>query len=331
MASGYGPSRSERWKARLLLVALSIAFAEVMTGSTPWQNLLSPVALAGLLGFYGAGSLLIRELSLRWKNGWVSTLSLGLAYGIGEEGLALKTMVDPAAGAPGILDVYGHFVGVNWVFAFDVDLFHAIFSIGLPILLVGLAYPSTQGRRLLPNGALPLLLALLAFVVTWNYLFFDPRYFEGWVLLAGLLLATGGLVVVARYGPGRWLFPPTVLPDRSPKWFFLVGALVALLWNLLFYVAPRTLPVPVLVILGTGLTVLIAGRSIVRHGGRRGHERQLLSLATGLLLWFAPLDLAMVLLGADVLVALVMALVALLLWRLHRAYRPDPSSHVPPA
>ncbi len=326
-----GPSRSELWRARVLLVALSISFAEVLTGSTPWRNLLSPIALVGLLGFYGAGSLLIRELSLRWRNGWVSTLCLGLAYGICEEGLALKTMVDPAAGAPGILDLYGRFLGVNWVFAFDVDLFHAIFSIGLPILLVGLAYPSTQRRPLLPNPALPALFALFAFVVTWTYLFFDPRYFEGPLVLAALLLAVGALALVAWYGPGRWLLPPTATPDRSPRWFFLVGALVALLWNLLFYLAPKTLPVPVLVILGTGLTVFLAGRSVVRHSGRRGNERHLLSLAAGLLLWFVPLDLAMVVLGADVLVALDLVLIALLLWRLHRAYRPARSDQVIPA
>jgi probable HAF family extracellular repeat protein len=54
-----------------------------------WPQLLVLTAL------YGSGSILIRELSLRWRKGWPSILALGAAYGIVEEGLMVKSFFDP--------------------------------------------------------------------------------------------------------------------------------------------------------------------------------------------------------------------------------------------
>ncbi|MDG6981287.1 MAG: hypothetical protein JRN51_09295 [Nitrososphaerota archaeon] len=42
--------------------------------------------LAGNLGIYGSGALLIYEAKVRWKKGWAMVLLLGGVYGILEEG-----------------------------------------------------------------------------------------------------------------------------------------------------------------------------------------------------------------------------------------------------
>ena len=48
-----------------------------------------------LASLYGSGALLIRELKVRWRKGYVSMFLLGTAYGIIEEGLMVKSFFDP--------------------------------------------------------------------------------------------------------------------------------------------------------------------------------------------------------------------------------------------
>ena len=115
-----GLRRNAPW---LVLIVTSITFAEFLTGSTPvLVPLLDPLSALFLVGLYGAGVLLVREASIRWNKGWPTILLLGAAYGIAEEGLGTKTFFGPAG--VGYLGVYGHFVGVNWVWAVELDLFH---------------------------------------------------------------------------------------------------------------------------------------------------------------------------------------------------------------
>ncbi|EQD47168.1 hypothetical protein B1B_12443, partial [mine drainage metagenome] len=98
-----------------------------------------------LFGLYGSGVLLVRESVVRWNKGWIAVLCLGGAYGIIEEGLALKTFFDIRE--VGFSRAYGHWLGINWVWAVDGTIFHAVFTVALPILLVSLAFPSTRGLR----------------------------------------------------------------------------------------------------------------------------------------------------------------------------------------
>ncbi len=53
--------------------------------------------LAGNLGLYVPGALIVREAMVRWNKGWGSVLLLGAAYGILEEGVALSTLFNPKA------------------------------------------------------------------------------------------------------------------------------------------------------------------------------------------------------------------------------------------
>ena len=103
------------------------------------------------LGLYGSGVLLIYEAKVRWEKGWATVLLLGAAYGILEEGVALSTLYDPKANPVGDLGVYGHWAGVNWIWSAGIVPFHALWSISLPILLLGLALPETVGRTSSPR------------------------------------------------------------------------------------------------------------------------------------------------------------------------------------
>ncbi|MCI4347709.1 MAG: hypothetical protein L3J97_03710, partial [Thermoplasmata archaeon] len=239
-----------RNRAQVTLVVLAVTIPELLTGSTPVTNLINPIAVAGLLGFYGAGVLLIREASVFYRKGWSMVLLLGLAYGIAEEGIATKTMVDPQSGAAGFLGMYGHAAGVNWVFAVVIALFHALYSIALPILIVELLYPGTKGQRFLTNRGAKWTFVILGLAVTWGYFGFDPHYFEGYAVFLFLFLIMVALVAAAFLVPARWLTPQHSFPSLTPGTFFWIGASFAAGWSLFYLFAPHVIAIPAIVILG---------------------------------------------------------------------------------
>lgn len=125
------------------MLLLTPGIPEYLSGSSPVNAIvLNPpqflFQLAANLGLYGPGVLLIYEARLRWNKGWASVLLLGAAYGILEEGVALSTLFNPDAGPVGPLGQYGHWIGVNWVWVASILPVHMIYSISLPILLLGL-------------------------------------------------------------------------------------------------------------------------------------------------------------------------------------------------
>lgn len=328
--------RAKAWYGRhrpeVLLVALAITIPELLTGSTPVLTLWDPVAVLGLLGLYGSGVLLVRDLSLRWKSGWLGVLFLGLAYGIAEEGLATKTMVDPHSSAAAFLGTYGHFLGVNWVFAVVIAIFHAVYSIGLPILLVELRYPSTQGHRFLSDRGEGWALLFLSATVVFGFFAFD-RYFEGFAVLAFLLLVLAGLVAVAWRVPAGWPNASSPAPTRSPRWFFGLGLAFSVGWLFFYFVMPHLSSIPLLSIAGEILSataVLLVG---VRTVGREGRAQHAVYFAAGALAWLIPWDVLITFLLADYPVLLVTAVVFWFLRQLTRqtASRAPAASAAPPS
>jgi hypothetical protein len=68
-------------------------------------------------------------------------LLLGAANGILEEGLMVKSpFFNPNWVDLGILGSFGRWMDVNWVWAETLTVYHAVFSITIPIVLVELAY-----------------------------------------------------------------------------------------------------------------------------------------------------------------------------------------------
>ncbi len=156
----------------LALLLLAPTIPELLTGSTPvselaYDPLQFAISFAGIVGLYGTGALLIREFAVYFRKGWASILLLGAAYGIAEEGLAVHTFFEPAGRPPvGALGAYGHAFGVNWLWALGLTGFHAVYSIALPILLVGLFYPEVRSARWLDRGAVALVASIYVFEVT---------------------------------------------------------------------------------------------------------------------------------------------------------------------
>jgi hypothetical protein len=178
------------------------------------------------LGLYGTGALLIYEAKVRWKKGWATVLLLGAAYGILEEGVALSTLFNSNAGPVGALGVYGHWLGVNWVWSAGIVPFHALFSISLPIMLLGVALPETVGRSLLSKRRIIVTSAIftLDVIVLTIVVFFTSSYWMGLPILILSLLLVGGLVWAARLVQADALAQRVERPSISNRKLAIVGA-----------------------------------------------------------------------------------------------------------
>jgi len=78
-----------------VLYFLAPIIGELLSGSAPPIEFFNPFGLLILPALYGSGAILARELALRREKRWPTILVLGLAYGILEEGLMVKSFFDP--------------------------------------------------------------------------------------------------------------------------------------------------------------------------------------------------------------------------------------------
>src|SRR3954449_2122798 len=115
------------------LVLLAPLVGEVLFGAIPLSRL--PFGLLGVVGLYGGGAVLIRETVRRRRLGAAWPVLLGLAYGVIEEGLVVQSLFDQKYRGLDFLGYYGHWLGVNWVWAEFIVPYHAVFSIAIPITI----------------------------------------------------------------------------------------------------------------------------------------------------------------------------------------------------
>jgi hypothetical protein len=187
----------------LSLWFVSPVVAELVLGS-------SPPLVALLLGWvdllmYGGGVVIIRELVRRWGKGWPSIVALGVAYGIAEEGFALRSFFNPAWNGAAGLAGYGWVGGINWFWATEMAAYHSIVSILLPIVLVTIAFRTRANEAWIPGGSLIRVVAgfLISVAVCWAI----APYPVGAGPLLGCLAAMAVCAVVARLLPARLEWP----------------------------------------------------------------------------------------------------------------------------
>ncbi|MCI4372723.1 MAG: hypothetical protein L3K02_03665 [Thermoplasmata archaeon] len=274
-----------RWPVvALLLLAPSIP--ELLTGSTPITTLFfAPaffaISFLGIVGLYGAGALLIREFVVYFQKGWASVLLLGAAYGIGEEGFAVHTFFEPSGVPVDALGSYGHALGVNWLWAPGLTIFHATYSIALPILLVGLIFPHERERRWLDRGSLAVTAAVYLFVVVLFSIVVghgpSPSAF------AFFLVVSLALIGLARWAP-RDLLRPRAGPMRAPPWALaVVAALPFAAWTIVLIFSTHPLIPAWGAALFTVIVGLLAVGAVLRFGGTERPEWTKFYLATGML------------------------------------------------
>jgi hypothetical protein len=276
--------------ARLLFL-LSPMIGELLSGSAPPAEFFNPFGLLVLTALYGSGVILTRELAHRWGKGWPTVLLLGAAYGLVEEGLMVKSFFDPTWMDLGPLGHYGRWAGVNWVWSIELTIYHAVFSISIPILLVGLAFPTDQDRPWVGTKVFRFLWLLLGADVVFGFLaltpYRPPAVPYGICVLTVILLA-----VLARRAPKVWVpAARTAARIGTPRWFLFTGLGGTVAFFFLAWVLPNTSVPPMATVLLSLVLVAWLGRRLASQFALapREPDRHGLALAAGALGFFIAL------------------------------------------
>jgi hypothetical protein len=280
------------------------------------------LAIAINVGQYTAGALLIREAALRWGKGWATIFLLAGAYGITEEGLGDNTLFYPK-GPTGVLGSYGHFLGVNWVWSVGVLTYHVIFSVGLPILLLGLALPETRGRTFLSRKGVAVCLGSLSLstgletTIVWGIY----HFWMGNFVFLGALVAIALLVLAAYVAPPDLWRPRSQFPTISPSAIFSIGFLVFLVATVLEYGFASDPAISPLVPIAAVVVELGVFLEILRRGvGRERNEYLLVILAYGFLIYLSAFGLLVSLTALLPVSVPLIVLVVIFLERLRAKY-----------
>ncbi len=206
----------------LVLFLLAPTLAELLSGHQPPLEFFNPLSLIISSLPYGCGALICRELVVRWHKGRFSLLLLGMAYGIFEEGIVVRSLFNPNWGELGHLAEYTHVAGVTWTYAELLIHFHALVSITASVVLAEILYPDKRHQSWISTRALmgcfaALLLWILAGFLMTSYIPPLELYMIAWLTIFTLIWA-------ARYKPAHPLQPRKVAVPR-PLWFWLLGAL----------------------------------------------------------------------------------------------------------
>jgi len=235
----------------IVLFFLSAAIAELLSGSAPPFEFFHPFTFVLLSCLYGSGAVLARELKIRWNKSYVSLFVLGAAYAIIEEGLMVKSFFDPTWMDIGLLGVYGRWQGVNWVWTEWLTIYHAIFSIAIPVTLVELLYPQQRNQSWISTKKFAGFAVLLAAVTAFGYLFLTP-YRPPFLQYCFFVLVVAFLLVVA------WKIPSNIgkgkLPILNSKKAAVAGFVTGMGFFLFFGAGPNLIDDPlILLIVGAGL------------------------------------------------------------------------------
>jgi hypothetical protein len=315
----------------LCLAILTPGIPEYLSTSSPVLNVVANpfwfvLGMFINVGQYTAGALLIREAVLRWKKGWGTVFLLGLAYGLVEEGLGDNTLFNSNHGTDGVLGSFGRFAGVNWVWATAVLAFHVIYSIGLPILLLGLALPATRGQSLVGRRGLIVALSTLAASTGLETLivYGSFHFWMGPYLLTGCALAIIALVAAAYRAPADLWRPVGDRPRATSAEVVAIGFFFFPIAFVLEYGFTSTSVPPALIIL---VEVVIFGallETVRRRIGRNHNERLLVDLALGFVVWQAVFGVLLTL-GLPYTLPLVAVMIVFFV-RLRRAYPTTPGA-----
>ena len=303
----------------LALLLLAPSIPELLTGSTPVSELVAnpagfAVGYALDLGLYGTGALVIREFSVILRKGWASILLWGAAYGIAEEGFAVHTFFERSGPPVGQLAVYGSAYGVNWLWALELTVFHATYSIALPVLLTYLWYPTSRDRRWVDRGGLALLAGIyLDEVGSFGLLVGHGPSPAAFLLFLAISLALVGLGATVRGD----LLRPKPGPTTVGRWTLgFAGALEWVAWSFVLIVATATRLSAWLaaaaIVVANGAALAILTRRVGALGTQRAAYRFAVGMLLPLFLWDAVVELSIP--G----ILLVAALFAYLLYRLGR-------------
>jgi hypothetical protein len=127
-----------------VLFFLSPVLGELVSSYQSPLQFINPLSFLITIFPYGCGALLVRELLVRRRKGWISLVLLGLAFGLFFEGIVTRVIFNPGWQDLGALATYTHLHGFNWTLAVGIVHFQATISIICAILLAEMLFPDRR-------------------------------------------------------------------------------------------------------------------------------------------------------------------------------------------
>jgi hypothetical protein len=288
--------RLRLWPAALALIFLSPIVGEMISGSTPPLLFVQPFFLVVLPTMYGVWALLTHEVIARRRLGWGNALLLGAAFGVFQEALVVQTwfnyMVEQSPSHMG--GEYGLVAGTSLVWALNLTIYHAVVSITVPLILIAVFFPHRAllpwlgpRRAVLVTTWMLLLCGALAVNAAFKQ-FVDDGYAGPPVV--SYLLAAAFMLLLILLGVFVRIPAPRPHPDKRAPRLWTVR-LVSCGYMILLFALSIFLPTTGMpAVAAMALTLLLVASALWRGrswSARVGwSERHLLSVATGVILYF---------------------------------------------
>ncbi|MDD2871677.1 MAG: hypothetical protein PHS49_06850 [Candidatus Gracilibacteria bacterium] len=131
-------------KLKLFLLISPGILAEIISSNTPISKLSNPFELIFLMIAYGIPILLIWNYKNKYNINYLGIFILGLAYGILNEGLLAKTLLENSPVVSEGFKNFGVFGGLNFSWFLLIIPWHAFFSVLFPIIFAEYVFPTEK-------------------------------------------------------------------------------------------------------------------------------------------------------------------------------------------
>ncbi len=168
------PPLIKNWKPIVFLFISSFLLTELLTGSTPLKSFLSPfIVLLFITVGYGFPVLVIREISIRKNFGLLGLFFLGVIYGLYNEGLFAKTIINPFHSPVASFTAYGLLGSIRLPWALAISSWHALYAVIFPIIIVYYFFPERSSENWLSKKT-TYILGVISFISSVLFFFSGP-------------------------------------------------------------------------------------------------------------------------------------------------------------
>ena len=273
-------------KAALCLALLSPLIGEFLLGNLP-VTMIWLLPILALL--YGGGSLLIREIAVRFQLHWHGILLLCLAYGIIEEAFYTQSLFNPNYLGLRLLD-YGYmpFGGISAWWTVYVIGIHIIWSTYVPISLIDFLFPQVKNKSLLGKKGVILVTVLFIGICLTPYLSTTSDS----LVASGTQLVVSAIAVFIITAMALWLGRRQLTFFRSSAYFpsvrqvggaaFILSALFMTLTHTISWMSATTNVILMMMIGAIAIGIFASWQS-----ANSWMPKHKLSMLTGLLITYA--------------------------------------------
>jgi hypothetical protein len=193
---------------------------ELVSGHQKPLEFLNPLTFVVLALPYGFGAVICRELIVRWNKGWPSLILFGLAYGVYEEAIVVRSMFNPGWQELGAMATYGYAGGLHWTYGLMLLHFHLVVSIGASVLLAHVLFPARRRETWVGRKALVACFVGLSLWLPLGWLM--TTYRPPWTHYAGAWVSLLALLIAGRLASAKFFAAPLRQTPQG-RWLFLLG------------------------------------------------------------------------------------------------------------